>query len=425
MAYSELIKDFKRIRSYMRAFYVYGFRTRSDYTEKSARSYDNERRRIGSWLGEYLRFYQDAEGRRSFLAVDCRKIPRNPLYRAFHAKSFTTNDIDLHFTVLDVLADGRERSPQEIAEEIDLLLADSGADWIPDESTLRKKLKEYTRAGMLEEVRRGRSVCYRITDSAVPMDQWKSCIEFYSEAAPLGVIGSYLLDRYPETEAFFSFKHHYILYALDSEILLSLLRAIRSGEQVVLTLHQRSGTTKNCRVFPLKIYHGTQTGRQYLCGWNVSEKGIRTYRLDHVVSCKTAEPPEPRSREDWQARYEEWRKHVFGVAARDSDELEHVEFTVRAEPWEYYIVQRLEREKRCGTVERVDAPDAGSARVYRYSADVLDSGELIPWVRTFTGRLLSFECSNPKIRQRFLDGIAEMRELYGVPEAEEVDHAVQ
>ena len=30
MAYSELIKDFKRIRSYMRAFYVYGFRTRSD-----------------------------------------------------------------------------------------------------------------------------------------------------------------------------------------------------------------------------------------------------------------------------------------------------------------------------------------------------------------------------------------------------------
>ena len=72
--------------------------------------------------------------------MDRRKIPRNPLYRAFHAKSFTTNDIDLHFTVLDVLADGRERSPQEIAEEIDLLLADSGADWMPDESTLRKKL---------------------------------------------------------------------------------------------------------------------------------------------------------------------------------------------------------------------------------------------------------------------------------------------
>ena len=28
MAYSELIKDFSRIREYMRQFYVYGFRTR-------------------------------------------------------------------------------------------------------------------------------------------------------------------------------------------------------------------------------------------------------------------------------------------------------------------------------------------------------------------------------------------------------------
>ena len=53
MAYSELIKNFNRIRDYMRQFYVYGFRTRDEYDKKSARSYDNERRRIESWLGDY------------------------------------------------------------------------------------------------------------------------------------------------------------------------------------------------------------------------------------------------------------------------------------------------------------------------------------------------------------------------------------
>ena len=44
MAYSELIKSFDRIREYMRQFYVYGFKSRSEYDMKSARSYDNERR---------------------------------------------------------------------------------------------------------------------------------------------------------------------------------------------------------------------------------------------------------------------------------------------------------------------------------------------------------------------------------------------
>ncbi len=32
----------------MRSFYVYGFKHRGEFDEKSARAYDNERRRIGS-----------------------------------------------------------------------------------------------------------------------------------------------------------------------------------------------------------------------------------------------------------------------------------------------------------------------------------------------------------------------------------------
>lgn len=51
MAYSELIKNFNRIRGYMREFYVCGFKSRDEYTKKSARSYDDECRRIESWLG--------------------------------------------------------------------------------------------------------------------------------------------------------------------------------------------------------------------------------------------------------------------------------------------------------------------------------------------------------------------------------------
>lgn len=39
MAYNELIKNFNNIRDYMRDFYVYGFKSRDEYTRKSTRGY--------------------------------------------------------------------------------------------------------------------------------------------------------------------------------------------------------------------------------------------------------------------------------------------------------------------------------------------------------------------------------------------------
>ena len=72
MAYSELVKNFNRIRDYMREFYVYGFKSREEYTRKSARSYDDERRRLESWLGDYFKFHQTADGKNVFISIDCR-----------------------------------------------------------------------------------------------------------------------------------------------------------------------------------------------------------------------------------------------------------------------------------------------------------------------------------------------------------------
>ena len=103
MAYSELIKNFKRIRGYMREFYVYGFKSRDEYSQKSARSYDDERRRLESWLGDHMRFRQTPEGKNVFISIDSRVSQHNPLYAAWKAKSFTDGDITLHFILFDIL----------------------------------------------------------------------------------------------------------------------------------------------------------------------------------------------------------------------------------------------------------------------------------------------------------------------------------
>lgn len=102
----------------MRDFYVYGFKSREDYTKKSARSYDDERRRIESWLGGYMAFRHTAEGKNVFISVDNRSVTFNPLHNAWKAKSFTDKDIVLHFCVLDILADGAALRVGEITDGV-------------------------------------------------------------------------------------------------------------------------------------------------------------------------------------------------------------------------------------------------------------------------------------------------------------------
>ena len=86
MAYNELIKNFERIRAYMRDFYVYGFKSRDEFDQKSSRSYDDERRRIESWLGDYMSFRQTPDGKNVFISIDSRVSHHNPLYKAWKAK---------------------------------------------------------------------------------------------------------------------------------------------------------------------------------------------------------------------------------------------------------------------------------------------------------------------------------------------------
>mgnify|MGYP000069412218 FL=1 len=80
---------------------------------------------------------------------------------------------------------------------------------------------------------------------------------------------------------------------------------------------------------------------------------------------------------------------------------------------EPYILQCLEREKRCGRVEKTDAEH------YRFIADVHDAGEMLPWLRTFIGRIESFYCSNKAVEEKFWQDLAEVYAMYGVKKAGE------
>lgn len=410
MPYNELLKNFSKIRDYMRDFYIYGFRTRSDFGGKikSARSYDNERRRVESWLGGVMSFRRDAAGKSVFLSVDNRTVPHNPLYRAFRTKSFTDNDIMLHFYILDILADGEALSFRKIADRIaGEYLSYFDAAEPPDDSTVRNKLKEYTALGLLKTERRGREMLYSINQEKWSPKAWQDVLAFASEAMPLGVVGSFLLDRYEKSPEYFSFKHHYLFGALDAEILEELMLCRRERRRAEITFRaRRSEKDMQAEVFPLRIYVSTRTGRENLLAYNYQIRRPGMYRLDHIRKVKALDSEPDYERLERAGR--SFAEYLWGTSSgpEGNRETEHVEMTLYVGKEERFIVDRLEREKRNGTVSRLDET------TYLYQTDVYDAQEMLPWIRTFTGRIIRLECSNDSVVRRFYDDFAQMQQMY-------------
>ena len=86
--FQELIGSFPKTREYVRDFFVYGFKTRNDFKEKSPRTYDNERRRLECWLSPYVRKDYAAGGSNISLAIDSNLLDTNPLFRVPTTTSF-------------------------------------------------------------------------------------------------------------------------------------------------------------------------------------------------------------------------------------------------------------------------------------------------------------------------------------------------
>lgn len=411
-SYSELIKNFEKIRSYMREFYVYGFKSRAEYDKKSARLYDDERRRMESWLGDHMGFVRTPKGKNVFISIDSRAMQHNPFYKALKAKSFTDGDITLHFILFDILYCSEAAfSLPEILQQIDGYLADFKNPMVFDESTVRKKLKEYIEQGVVISQKQGRRVIYRrADDTALP--ELGDALNFYSEAAPCGVIGSFLLDKQEVRQDHFTFKHHYITGAMDSEILAQLFQAMREKRAITVSnLNRRAGEPRKNRIIPLRVFISVQNGRQHLLAYQPEFHEIKSFRIDYLSDIKLEEPT-PRF-DELRAELDVMQAKMWGVAVkrkrRGEEQLEHIDFTVRIGYGEEHIVRRLEREKRIGSVEKVDD------RTYRFAADVYDTGEMLPWIRTFLCRIVSIHFSNRTVENIFKQDVQAMYRMYGIP----------
>lgn len=402
MPYKELIKNFDNIRMYMREFFVYGFRTREDYSKKGLRSYDNEKRRIQNYLGDLLSFKQTESGKKVFISLDARSVSRNPLYKAFKVKSFTSKDISLYFIVMDILKSGGSYSLTDILNKIDSdYLSYFSKPLLFDESTLRKKLKEYEALGLIKSEKIAKKLEYSLVNDDIEAKDYKDVIRFFTEENILGVIGSYIEDKFENTDEYISFKNRYIMNAYDTEVVFKILRAIKNENKVKI---QTFASAKQREYIPLKLYVSKQGGRNYLMCKGMEDNRFYSIRTDYIKSVSQGLKANDFS--IIKTRFENISSHIWGVSY-NGGRLEHFEMDIYVGKGEEYIVSRLEREKRCGKVTKLDE------ETYRFSADLYDSYEAVPWIRTFFGRIKRLKCSNRMVSDQIKFDIVKMSKQYG------------
>ncbi len=292
MAYSELIKNLDTLRTYIRSFYIYGFKSRDKFTGKSTRTYDDEKRRLENYLDGYMTFRPDENGKVNFVSIDSRHTPHNPLYKLFKAKSFTAMDISLHFMVMDILVGGEKKSLNQILDDINsVYLEDFSSEVVPEESTLRKKLKEYEELGLIKSEKDGKTMLYCRTPLS-DLSGLEDVLNFFSETDPCGVIGNFLFDKLPKEAQqegeIFQYKHHYITSTIESDFVEQVFQAIR--EHCYLTIEQKRSEDDRTfpnEVIPIMIYQSTQGGRMYLMAYRPRGKYFLALRFDYIVGMET------------------------------------------------------------------------------------------------------------------------------------------
>ncbi len=410
--YSELIKNFEKTRDYMRDFFIYGFKVRGEFAQKSARTYDDEKRRAESWLGNILRYDDSLRGRQISISTDSARISENPLYRAYYSKSFTDNDIKLHFYILDIFADGRTLSLKETVEAIDTRF-----DMYFEEQTVRNKLKEYVSEGLLKSEKRGKTAYFSLCENAeeyfAAIPRLSDAVKFFSESGPFGIIGNSILKMHGESNDKFFIKHNYIVHTLEDILLPDILQAMEEKRLVGFSSFSAKKPADNIgREFiaaPLCIFCSVQTGRRYLAAYVPSQRRFHSFRLDKLKKIKLLD-----KYDDYDKIYDAFsknRRHCFGVSFGSRHEDGHTEPLVITfhidENTEDYIINRLEREKRVGTLEKT------ADNTYTLTLDVFDPNEAMHWAKSFIGRIKSIEGGTEGLRKRFISDVTRMYKMYG------------
>ena len=414
-------KKFEDVRIFVRDLFINGFHNRNGLNALAGnrkRAADESRQIIASILQDYYRFGK-TNGERYLIAIDTRGNRHNPIHNIWKSKTFTGSDIILHFYILDFIRRSdhsavystRDLIHDHIRPELAYDKDGNGRKYVKKDgsmislfdtltkSRINDKLVAMSELGLIQCRQHGRHLVYSLSPS---FDIDPDLLDFASETMPVSTIGSYLIDRQEKSESVFTFRHNMISQVLDDEVMYKVFEAIREHREICIQLYnRRTKRYSELSVVPMFIIRNVMTGRQYLTCWSDSDHYFKPLRLDYIRIDRSNGLKMQymgKVRDDFDELRAECRdlyKHVWGVNLFNTHlQPQKVSFVIEVEEDKNYVIRRLKREKRNGKVEKI-----GDGK-YRFSIELYDSIEIIPWITSFYGYISELEMEDKKALEK-------------------------
>lgn len=426
--YNYFIKKHSTIRNILKNIYIYGCYDKEQLVELcniSDKKYDNETRRIRFFINRN-NLVEIRRGRNKIVSFryDRNTDPYNFLSDSYKIKTFTPLDISLFFYLQQLLNRGEELTVNELADAIGEFNEEI------NQLTIQRKLNELTELGLVEVHGSTRPRTYRIKEdffadfTEEELLAIYQAVSFYKNLSPIGIRGQFLQDTLasylklerelePPEEPFL-FRHGFLYRILNDEIVNQLCAAYQSHCLTELTFMNG----KKRKVVPIRLVNEFQFGRQYLFCYDLKTGKPSYLRLDRIEEVTVSgQHYDPSSYEKWVGLIPcSWCASLpsgTGEAYPEQLILVQVDFLFHELPREdaeseTYILDRLMREKRTGTITRI-----GEGH-YLYEIKVLDPVELVPWIRSF-GHFARVRQSNAHdLPAKILKDLEESLRNYGI-----------
>lgn len=253
-----------------------------------------------------------------------------------------------------------------------------------------------------------------ILDRGIKVDEkfeyhFQEALDFFSRYAPLGTVGSLILNRCDsEQNSVFRFKHEYFVHAINDYHLYTLLSALENEKQWCLIRFTQPVTGKQGEIlcYPLEIRVSSTMGSQnlgfyepfsrsyaclpleYIDQISLVEDGSVTAPNDRTLSVNTPEIKQDIGNAR-NALANSWGVQTIDEGgpsgnAKTKTAPHEVEVQIQFDPkTESYISKRVKKESRLGNVIK----DTEQGKL-TFHAEVTDPQKLIPWVRSFYCRVI-------------------------------------
>ncbi|WML32982.1 WYL domain-containing protein [Clostridium sp. OS1-26] len=426
--FSDFIKHYNIIRTILRDLFLYGCFSREELEGKrkiSSRKISYEIRRIQQYIEEeYIRIDRDGRYKLLALTYDSIRNTENFLVKTYMTKSFTRTDLILYFCLFGTLY--AQDKPCCFREIEDTLIEDGLISYDNISSkTIERKLNEMcTSLGILDCETVKRTKHYSISRDIFEVFDDQEVIElltavslFKNTLFPVSA-GYYCEDNLKDYilyerkikldfADYFQYRNLHFHPVIEEEILWKLLNAMQERKCIRLNYKlppNRSIDNPKEFLRPFKVRYDIQCGRFYLVSYDNRNKCVIS-RLDRIEDIEVYNSTY--EAEGLKELYERDMKYSWSsVPLGQGKKTENIKIEIIIdESKEKYIIEKIQSEVQEGAIERIEEG------LYHLTMTVNDSGEMVPWIRSYSGYMKVIQGRH--LAKRLTEDWREMLENYG------------